>query len=132
MHGPAVKRSTMTHEMYNGSHDGELYCATCNIIFPLEKCANFRSDQEFCGGGCRQATSREFDIHACSCGNTVGYWMPPEKPGRLGYANLGMQPLERSSWGDKKLSDEELHARNERAEKEKARLTEEYRALFSK
>jgi hypothetical protein len=58
--------------------------------------------------------------------------MPPEEPGRLGYANLGMQPLERSSWGNKKHSDEELHARNERAEKEKERLTEEYRALFSK
>jgi hypothetical protein len=122
----------MTHEMYNGSHDGELYCATCNTIFPLESCANFRSTQEFCSGGCRQARSKEFDIHICSCGSTVGYWMPPEAPGRLGYANLGIQPLARSSWGDKKLSDEELRARNERAEKEKERLTEEYRALFSK
>jgi len=112
------------------SHDGELYCATCNTIFPLENCANFRPDQEFCGGSCRQAKSKDFDQHTCACGSTAGYWMPPEEPGRLGYANLGPQPLARSSWRNKELTDEELLAHSERVEKEKARLTEEYRALF--
>lgn len=91
-------------------HDGELYCAACNAVFPLESCANFRSDQEFCSGGChRPCKTKDFDEHTCAtCGSTVGYWMPPTQRGRLGDYPGMPQRIERSTNGNDKLSRAEL------------------------
>lgn len=104
----------MADEMYN-DHEGALYCATCNIVFPLESCVNYRADS-FCGGSCRQpCNTRDFDEHTCACGSIARYWMPPVEHGRLGFS-----PMSKATQSPrKKLTDEELCVR---AEKEKALL----------